>query len=78
MGRLCHSPNRIVACDRSTLTFMTKPRDMYDLSVELADPPEVKALMEQAKAFAQKACKVRSGSKVAKLAKAFAERKARR
>jgi hypothetical protein len=30
---------------------------MYDLSVELADPPEVKALMEQAKAFAQKACK---------------------
>jgi hypothetical protein len=51
---------------------------MYDLSVELADPPEVKALLKEAKAFAQRACKVRSSSKVAKLAKAFAERKARR
>jgi hypothetical protein len=51
---------------------------MYDLSVEPADPPEVKALLEEAKASAERACALRSGSKVAKLAKAFAERKARR
>ena len=57
---------------------MTKPRDVYDLSVDLSDPPEVKALMKQAVAAVQEACKLRSGSKVAKLAKAFSERKARR
>jgi hypothetical protein len=57
---------------------MTKPRDVYDLSVDLSDPPEVKALMKQAIAAVQEACKLRSGSKVAKLAKAFSERKARR
>ena len=51
---------------------------MYDLSIELADPPEVKALIKQAKAAVQEACKLRSGGKVAKLAKAFSERKARR
>lgn len=58
--------------------FMTKPRDMYDLSIEPTDPPEVKALLKQARAAVQEACKLRSTCKVSKLARAFAERKARR
>jgi hypothetical protein len=51
---------------------------MYDLSIEPTDSPEVKALLKQAKAAVQEACKLRSTCKVSKLAKAFSERKARR
>ena len=57
---------------------MTKPREMYDLSIQPTDPPEVKTLLKDAKASVERACALRSGSKVAKLARAFAERKARR
>ena len=48
---------------------------MYDLSYEPADPPEVKALIKQARAAIHEAAKLRNGSKAAKLAKAFADRK---
>ena len=58
--------------------FMTKPREMYDLSIQPTDPPEVKTLLKDAKASVERACALRSSSKVAKLARAFAERKARR
>lgn len=54
---------------------MTKARDMYDLSIEPADPPEVKALLKQARASVNEAAKLRNGNKAAKLAKAFSERK---
>jgi hypothetical protein len=57
---------------------MTKPREVYDLSVQPTDLPEVKTLLKEAKASVERACALRSSSKVAKLAKAFAERKARR
>jgi hypothetical protein len=57
---------------------MTKPREMYDLSIQPTDPPEVKTLLKEAKASVERACALRSTCKVAKLAKAFAERKARR
>lgn len=54
---------------------MTKPRDMYDLSYEPSDPPEVKALFKQARALAHEGSKLRNGNKAAALAKAFADRK---
>ena len=54
---------------------MTRARDMYDLSIEPADPPEVKALIKQARAAAHEAAKLRNGNKAAALAKAFAERR---
>jgi len=50
---------------------------MYDLSAEPTDSPEVKALLKEARSFVERACKMRSTNKVARLAQAFAERKAR-
>ncbi len=54
---------------------MTKPRDMYDLSIEPADPQEVRVLIKQARAAVHEAAKLRNGNKAAALAKAFGERR---
>jgi hypothetical protein len=48
---------------------------MYDFTSEPADPPEVKALLRQAKQFYNEATKLRNGNKAAALAKAISERK---
>ncbi len=57
---------------------MTKARDMYDLSYEPTDSPEVRALIKQARASHHRALTMRSTEKLPKLVKAFAERKAKK
>ena len=57
---------------------MTKARDMYDLSYEPADSPEVRAMIKQARALMHRVGEMRSTDKLPKLVKAFAERKAKK
>ena len=54
---------------------MTKARDMYDLSYEPTDSPEVRAMLKQARALIHRTLELRSTDKLPKLVKAFAERK---
>ena len=57
---------------------MTRARDMYDLSYEPTDSPEVRAMIKQARASMHRALEMRSTDKLPKLLKAFAERKAKK